>query len=152
SITDGEYRRAAFHIDFLTGLDGIEFVRRTWSGDQMHFQRAPGQPLEEQAQSMMVVSGKVRWSRPIMRDAFEFLKSVTAQTPKLCIPSPTYLHLRAGRACISEEIYPDLEEFWTDVVGAVRREIDDLYAAGCRYLQIDEVCFAMLCDPHVRDE
>jgi len=77
---------------------------------------------------------------------------VTRQTPKMCVPTPGHLHLRAGRRSILEEVYPDLDEFWCDICAAIRAELDDLYAAGCRYVQLDETCFAMLSDPGVRAE
>ena len=153
SITDGELRRAAYHIDFLSSLDGIDYIRTTWTGgDAMKFKSRDGTPITHQPQSMMVVTGKVRRTRPFLVDHFTFLKSVTRETPKVCVPSPGHLHLRAGRDSIGERVYPDLDEFWSDISRAIREEILDLYAAGCRYVQLDETCFSMLSDPGVRAE
>ena len=97
------------------------------------------------------VTGKLRYSKPIMVDDFAFLKSVTKKTAKFTIPSPSMLHLRAGRAGISREAYPDLEEFWDDAAKAYRAAIAAFAAAGCTYLQLDDVSFAYLCDPKIRE-
>jgi 5-methyltetrahydropteroyltriglutamate--homocysteine methyltransferase len=86
-----------------------------------------------------------------MVEPFEFLASVATALPKVTIPSPSMLHLRGGRNAISREIYPDLEEFWSDAAEAYRRAIAAFAAAGCRYLQLDDIAFAYLCDPKVRD-
>jgi 5-methyltetrahydropteroyltriglutamate--homocysteine methyltransferase len=97
------------------------------------------------------VTGKLRYSRPIMVDDFAFLKSTTRKTAKFTIPSPSMLHLRAGRAGISRETYPDLAEFWDDAAKAYRAAIAAFAAAGCTYLQLDDVAFAYLCDPKIRE-
>jgi 5-methyltetrahydropteroyltriglutamate--homocysteine methyltransferase len=86
-----------------------------------------------------------------MVDDFSFLKSVTKKTAKFTIPSPSMLHLRAGRAGISREAYPDLAEFWDDAAKAYRAAIAAFAKAGCTYLQLDDVAFAYLCDPKIRD-
>ena len=99
---------------------------------------------------MMVVNGKVKRTRPVMVEHFRFLKSATRKTAKLCIPAPTYLHMRGGRRVVNQEAYPDVEEFWSDITRAYREEIADLAAAGCTYLQIDDVSFACLCDEGIR--
>jgi len=85
-----------------------------------------------------------------MVEDFAFLKSVTAKTAKMTIPSPSMLHLRGGRASISREIYPEIEAFWDDVAAAYREAIAQLGRAGCRYLQLDDVSFAYLCDPKIQ--
>jgi 5-methyltetrahydropteroyltriglutamate--homocysteine methyltransferase len=118
----------------------------------MKFKGDDARPIAGQPPSMMVVTGKVRHARPILADHFAFLKSVTRRTPKMCVPTPGHLHLRAGRRSIPEAVYPDLDEFWADVGAAIREELQALYAAGCRYVQLDETCFAMLSDPGVRAE
>jgi len=99
---------------------------------------------------MMVVRSKVKRTRPVMLDHFRFLKETTRKTAKLCIPAPTYLHMRGGRRVVNAEVYPDVEEFWSDITLAYREEIKDLGAAGCSYLQIDDVSFACLCDEGIR--
>jgi 5-methyltetrahydropteroyltriglutamate--homocysteine methyltransferase len=98
----------------------------------------------------MVVQSRVKRTRPVMLDHFRFLKKTTKKTAKLCIPAPTYLHMRGGRRVVNESAYPDVEEFWSDITRAYRQEIADLAAAGLEYLQIDDVSFACLCDEGIR--
>jgi 5-methyltetrahydropteroyltriglutamate--homocysteine methyltransferase len=149
SVTDGEYRRAYWQTDFLTGFDGIEATQTAYG---VVFKGAEGESGSPGSQpgSMMRVTGKVRRSHPVMVDHFAYLKSVTTHTAKFCMPAPTYLHMRGGRKIIGAEIYPDLDEFWADMVRAYRAEISDLVAAGCTYLQLDDVSFAYLCDADIR--
>ena len=142
SITDGEFRRDWWHLDFLGQLDGVTLRQN----DGPKFQIA-GQSEQPPIAS---VTGKVGCSRPIMAEHFAFLKSVTTRTPKMTIPSPSMLHLRGGRAAVSREAYPDMDGFWTDVAAAYRQAIAHLYAAGCRYLQLDDITFAYLCDPKIQ--
>jgi 5-methyltetrahydropteroyltriglutamate--homocysteine methyltransferase len=144
-VTDGELRRSAWHTDFLTALDGVKATRTSYA---VSFHDDEGH--EEQIATMMAVTGKVRRSRPIMGSSFAFLKSASHATPKLSIPSPTYLHLRGGRRSIPASVYPDIEAFWTDVVDAYAAELADLSAAGCRYVQLDDVSIAFLCDEAIR--
>ena len=140
SITDGEFRRDFWHLDFLKQLDGIELVQVT--GLTFNAEDVP---------PMASVAGKVACSRPIMVDHFSYLKSVTRRTPKFTIPSPGTAHMRGGRNAISRTVYPDLEEFWADIGAAYRQAIRHLYDAGCRYLQLDDVGFSYLCDKKVRE-
>jgi len=144
-ITDGEFRRTYFHIDFLEQLEGVE----TRGGLTAHFHSARGEL--EFAPPVLHVTGKVRHSRPIQVRDFEFLKSVVKRTPKVTIPSPTMLHFRGGRGAISRDAYPDMEEFFADVAKAYRDEIRALAAAGCTYLQLDDTNLAYLCDPKMRE-
>ncbi len=144
-ITDGEYRRTYFHIDFLEQLDGIE----TSGGIQVKFHSAAGDV--DFAPPVLKVTGKVRHAKPIQLADFEFLKSVTKRVPKVTIPSPTMLHFRGGRGAISKEAYPDLEGFFEDVAAAYREELAQLGAAGCRYVQLDDTNLAYLCDPKLRE-
>jgi 5-methyltetrahydropteroyltriglutamate--homocysteine methyltransferase len=85
-----------------------------------------------------------------MAGHFAYLKSQTSRMPKMTIPSPSMLHLRGGRAAISREAYPEMEAFWADVAAAYRAAIGYLYDAGCRYLQLDDITFAYLCDPKIQ--
>ncbi|CAG0961776.1 5-methyltetrahydropteroyltriglutamate--homocysteine methyltransferase [Burkholderiales bacterium] len=144
-ITDGEFRRTYFHIDFLTQLDGVE----TKGGIAISFHSNAGNV--DFAPPVMHVTGKVRHARAIQRRDFEFLKSVTTRTPKVTIPSPTMLHFRGGRKAISAEAYPAMEDFFDDIAKAYRDEIADLAAAGCTYLQLDDTNLAYLCDAKMRD-
>ena len=144
-ITDGEFRRTYFHIDFLEQLAGVE----TKGGISMHFHGAAGDV--DFAPPVMHVTGPVRHVKPIQVDDFKFLQSVTRRTPKVTIPSPTMLHFRGGREAISREAYPDLEAFFADVAAAYRAEIRALGDAGCRYLQLDDTNLAYLCDDKLRE-
>jgi len=145
SITDGEFRRFIFHIDFLSRLGGIE----ERGGIATKFHTRDGEV--DYAPPRLVVTGRLRHSEGIQRRDFEFLSSVTSRTPKVSIPSPTMVHFRGGRQGIDAEAYPDLEEFFADLARCYREELADLYDAGCRYLQIDDTNLAYLCDPVQRE-
>ena len=145
SITDGEFRRGHYLVDFMTALEGIVPTHTSYA---LSFRGEGGETGE--TRSMLSVTGKIRRPKPIMLDSFLFLKSVTRRTPKVCIPSPTWVHMRGGRKTVNENVYPDIEQFWDDIVRAFHDEIRDLAAAGCTYLQIDEISFAFLCDQTIR--
>jgi methionine synthase II (cobalamin-independent) len=145
-ITDGEFRRTYFHVDFLEQLEGVE----TRGGLTTHFHTATGKEVDF-APPVLHATAKVRHVRPIQVADFQFLRSLTSRTPKVTIPSPTMLHFRGGRDAISREAYPDLEPFYQDVAAAYRKELAALGAAGCRYLQLDDTNLAYLCDPKLRD-
>jgi 5-methyltetrahydropteroyltriglutamate--homocysteine methyltransferase len=144
-VTDGEFRRAFWHVDFLTGFEGIVATQGQYA---LKFHGEGG--AESETRSMMVVNGKVKRTKPVMVEHFSFLRTNTKKTAKLCIPAPTYMHMRGGRKVVDAAVYPDLEEFWADVTRAYQDEIADLAAAGCTYLQIDDVSFATLCDEGIR--
>ena len=145
SITDGEFRRAFWHVDFLTGFEGIVATQGQYA---LKFHGEGG--AESETRSMMVVNAKVRRTKPVAVEHFSFLKKATKRTAKLCIPAPTYLHMRGGRKVVNAKAYPDVEEFWRDITVAYREEIADLVKAGLEYLQIDDVSFACLCDEGIR--
>src|SRR4051812_39593645 len=140
AVTDGEFRRDFWHLDFLKQLDGIELTRVT--GLTFNAEDVP---------PMVSVAGKIACSRPIMVDHFQYLKSVATRMPKFTMPSPGSAHFRGGRNAISRTVYPDLEEFWADLGAAYRTGIRHLYDAGCRYFQLDDVGFSYLCDDKVRE-
>jgi len=142
-ITDGEFRRDWWHLDFLAQLDGVTLKDNPGPKFQTGEHGGEQPPIP-------TVTGKVGCSRPIMTEDFAFLKSQTTLTPKMTIPSPSMLHLRGGRAAVSPHAYPELEAFWADVAAAYRRAIGYLYAVGCRYLQLDDITFAYLCDPRIQ--
>ena len=144
SVTDGEFRRAMWHTDFLTGFDGIV---PTHSNYAVKFHGKGGETAE--TRSMLTVNGKVRRSKPIMIDHFAFLKSAATKTAKFCMPSATYLHVRGGRKLVDPTAYPDMQEFWNDIAKGYQEEIADLAKAGCDYVQIDDVSFAYLCDESI---
>jgi len=141
AVTDGEFRRDWWHLDFLVELDGVTSV----ANPGPRFAGTDEQP------PIAVVVGKVGCSRPIMTAPFEFLASVATRTSKVTIPSPSMLHLRGGRNAITSDVYPDLDVFWDDVAAAYRRAIAAFAASGCRYLQLDDIAFAYLCDPKIRE-
>jgi len=144
-ITDGEFRRTYFHIDFLTQLEGVT----TQGGIAVSFHSTAGDV--DFAPPVMKVTGRVRHVKPIQRADFEFLRSVATRTPKVTIPSPTMLHFRGGRSAISRDAYPDLDAFYDDVAAAYRDELRSLAEAGCTYVQLDDTNLAYLCDEKMRE-
>jgi len=143
SITDGEFRRDWWHLDFLAQLQGVTLQENPGPKFQTGEHGGEQPPIA-------TVTGKIACSRPIMADDFAFLAKQTTRTPKMTIPSPSMLHLRGGRAAISRLAYPEMEAFWADVAAAYRAAIGHLYDAGCRYLQLDDITFAYLCDPKIQ--
>ena len=146
SVTDGEFRRTAWHLDFLTGFEGID---ATGEGYAVSFKSADGQVAS--TSSMLRVTGKITRPKPIMVDHFDFLQANTSRTAKFTIPSATYIHMRGGRSVVDATAYPDMDEFWSDLANAYQQEVADLAAAGCTYLQMDDVSFATICDENVRE-
>src|SRR3954471_10529323 len=145
-ITDGEFRRTYFHIDFLEQLQGVA----TRGGIPVSFRSAGGKV--DFSPPVMQVTAPLRHVRPIQLEDFRFLKSVTGRMPKVTIPSPTMLHFRGGREAISKQFYPELEPaFYDDVARCYRAEIQTLADAGCRYVQMDDTNLAYLCDPKMRE-
>ncbi len=142
SITDGEYRRAVFYTAFYAALGEISAVYDT-SGQEWSFVDRQGHRLPL---IIPTVKSRLRWTAPIHAGDFTFLRALTSRMPKITIPSPTILHLRAGREHISREAYPDLDLFWEDIVDAFRKELAALHQAGCTYVQIDETTLASLSD------
>ena len=145
-VTDGEFRRTWFHVDFLEQLDGVEMR----GGITSTFHTASGKEVN-MAPPVMHVTGKLRHARPIQLADFNYLKSVTKRVPKVTIPSPTMLHFRGGRGAISKEAYPDMEDFYADIAKCYRDELKTLGDAGCTYLQLDDTNLAYLCDPKLRE-
>jgi 5-methyltetrahydropteroyltriglutamate--homocysteine methyltransferase len=141
SVTDGEYRRDYWHIDFLRQLQGVEIK-------QMAGPKFVG--TEEQPPIATVV-GKLDYARPVMVDDYQYLKSQTHRTAKQTIPSPSMLHMRAGRKGVSTEVYPDINDFWNDAAKTYRKALASFSAAGCKYLQLDDVAFAYLGDEKFRE-
>lgn len=142
SATDGEFRRAMWHFDFLERLDGVESFR---SDHGIAFKGG----IETQAKGLRVI-GKIGFSTHPMVDHFRFLQEHTKATPKMTIPSPSVLHFRGGRRAVSTEVYPEMEEFYRDLGLAYCGAVQAFAHAGCRYLQLDEVNLAYLCDPEQR--
>ena len=149
SATDGEFRRASWHMDFIYSLDGISKV----VDDTLHVQFRNAQGTIEYAPPSLHVGDRLGVSETIFGEAFEFLRSCVseAQTPKLTIPSPSMVHYRGGRAAIDQSVYPDMEGFWADLTAAYRDEVRRLADLGCTYLQFDDTSLAYLNDPEQRE-
>jgi 5-methyltetrahydropteroyltriglutamate--homocysteine methyltransferase len=143
-ITDGEYRREYFHIDFLTQLGGV--VEK--GGLPIKFHRADGEL--DYAPPSLKIESPIRHLEAIQLEDFRFLKGVTRKVAKVPIPSPTMLHFRGGSTAV-RTVYPDIEEFFADVAKAYRAEIAALAAAGCTYVQLDDTNLAYLCDSKQRE-
>jgi len=143
SVTDGEFRRSWWHLDFLWGLDGVERHVMdsgvTFAGVKT---RAEG----------VKVTGKVDFSDHPMIEHSRFVAAHTKVMPKITIPSPSAIYGRPTPTPIDKTTYPDLDSFFRDVGQAYRKAVRAFADAGCRYLQLDEVFIAMLCDPKYRDQ
>jgi 5-methyltetrahydropteroyltriglutamate--homocysteine methyltransferase len=143
-VTDGEFRRTSWSHDFFEDLDGVE----SYAGERkIKFNVQGPQPRA----MLLRVVGKLGGYKPHpMIEHFKFLRSHARVTPKMTIPSPSSLHFRYGRDAVPEEIYPAMEDFYRDLGQSYRKVVDAFAAAGCRYLQLDEVNLAYLCDPSLR--
>ena len=144
SITDGEFRRDYFHLDFLKELSGVTVAGGIEANPHAKVAEDGFTPPK------LSVTGPLRHVRDIQVADFNYLKSVVSQTPKVSIPSPTMVHFRGGRKSIDINAYPDMDVFFDDLAKAYRMEIDHLYAAGLRYLQLDDTNLAYLCDANMR--
>jgi 5-methyltetrahydropteroyltriglutamate--homocysteine methyltransferase len=148
TATDGEFRRASWHMDFIYSLDGIS---KAPGNLKVQFRNEEGEI--EFTPAAMHVDGRIGLSDTVFGEAFKFLKSCVGdgQTPKLTIPSPSMVHYRGGRASIDESVYPDMDAFWSDLVAAYRDEVKRLGDIGCTYLQFDDTSLAYLNDPKQRE-
>ncbi len=149
SATDGEFRRASWHMDFIYQLGGISKA----PGNLAVKFHNPGGDIEFTPAALHVGS-KIRLDRTIFADDFGYLQSVVSGpvTPKLTIPSPNMVHYRGGPASIDPAVYPDMEEFWSDLSAAYAEQVGRLAEMGCRYLQLDDTSLAYLNDPAQRAE
>lgn len=142
AATDGEYRRSFWHFDFLERLGGLEsFV------PEQGIQFKGGQT---KAKALRVIS-KIDFSGHPMLEQFRFLKQHAKVMPKMNLPSPSVVHFRGGRAAVSKEVYPEMEEFYSALAAAYSKAVQAFAAEGCRYLQFDEVNLAYLCDNEQRE-
>jgi 5-methyltetrahydropteroyltriglutamate--homocysteine methyltransferase len=147
AVTDGEFRRSTYTENLTTA--GITGVSAEQSGElAWSYTNASGHKERGRVPS---VNGPIRWSSSRNVEEFAFLESVTERTPKMTLPGPCYIHFRAGRANISRDVYPNLDDFWSDLVEAYATELRVLAAAGCRYIQLDETSIAKLGDPKMRE-
>jgi 5-methyltetrahydropteroyltriglutamate--homocysteine methyltransferase len=145
-ITDGELRRRTWWQNFISALDGttIKIAEQGAKfGDREGQKHVAPTPYTD---------GKIRRTESIAGEDFKFVQSLTSRTAKVTLPSPPVLHFFGGRDAISKQVYPDLEEFWSDVITAYSDEVEELASLGCTYLQFDETNLACLCDPKIQDQ
>ena len=147
SATDGEFRRASWHMDFIYALDGISQASDNLT---VHFKNADGEI--DFTPAALKVDGRIGLSETIFGDDFAFLRDHVADgvTPKLTIPSPSMVHYRGGAAAIDPEVYADTEAFWADLTAAYRQQVARVHELGCTYLQLDDTSLAYLNDPEQR--
>jgi 5-methyltetrahydropteroyltriglutamate--homocysteine methyltransferase len=147
AATDGEFRRTSWHMDFIYQLDGVS---KTDEKIEVHFRNADGNL--DFTSAALKVDGKIDIDRPIFGADFQFLQSaVTTALPKLTIPSPSMVHYRGGAAAIDKSVYPDEDEFWTDLSAAYAKQVNAIADLGGRYLQLDDTSLAYLNDPTQRE-
>ena len=149
AVTDGEYRRKLWNVDFIKKFQGVvvkeglaEEAGKSFQGGDANLQRSP---------TRFEVTGKLKRVREHEVENFKFTQSVSKVTAKLSIPSPSVLHFRGGRGGVSTAAYPEMGEFLTDLARVYREEVQALAEAGCTYLQIDDTNLAYLCDPKMRE-
>jgi 5-methyltetrahydropteroyltriglutamate--homocysteine methyltransferase len=148
SVTDGEFRRASWHMDFIYEIAGVQKADQTMKSV---FHNEKGDI--EFTPTAVRVAGKIGMDHTIFGPAFEFLRdTATTATPKLTIPAPSLVHYRGGPASIDHDVYPDIEVFWDDLGAAYADEVRRLAELGCTYLQLDDTSLAYLNDPAQRAE
>jgi methionine synthase II (cobalamin-independent) len=145
--TDGEFRRASWHMDFIYQLDGITkeagHIAVTFYNEDGQIEFTP---------AALHVDGKLGVSKTIFGDDYAFLQeATTTNVPKLTIPSPSMVHYRGGKAAIDEAVYPELDAFWADLTAAYAEQVRRLGELGCTYLQFDDTSLAYMNDPHQRE-
>lgn len=150
-ITDGEYRRTIWHADFLRQIEGVSVKEGVADGAGVARKFQSGGQEIERSPTRFYTTGRLERSRGIETDNFKYLASVTTRTPKLCIPSPTILHMRGGRDAVDKQAYPDMDSFYSDLAQVYREEIRALAELGCTYLQLDDPNMAYLCDEKMRE-
>jgi len=150
-ITDGEYRRTIWHADFLRQIEGVSVKEGVADGAGVARKFQSGGQEIERSPTRFYTTGHLERSRGIETDNFKYLASVTTRTPKLCIPSPTILHMRGGRDAVDKQAYPDMDRFYSDLAQVYREEIRALAELGCTYLQLDDPNMAYLCDEKMRE-
>jgi 5-methyltetrahydropteroyltriglutamate--homocysteine methyltransferase len=148
SVTDGEFRRTSWHMDFIYSLGGIEQVE----GESIHVRFHSEEGEYDYSPPAMRVADTVTLPRTIFAEAFTFLRDNAHpdQTPKLTIPSPSMVHYRGGNSSIDESVYPEIDRFWDDLTGAYAAQLAGAYELGCRYLQLDDTSLAYINDPAQR--
>ena len=141
-VSDGEFRRGGWSRGFLNAVDGFEF-----RASKLTFRNDEGVSTASPAP---VAARQIRRKQPIVTDDFKFLKSVAHNRIKVTMPAPSHMHFGQFNEAINRTAYPTDDKYWDDMIAVFRQEIAELYAAGCRYLQLDEVPLALLCDQNIR--
>jgi 5-methyltetrahydropteroyltriglutamate--homocysteine methyltransferase len=148
TVTDGEFRRTSWHMDFIYSLGGVRQVE----GESLHVRFRNEESEYDYAPPAMRVAEKLTLPQTIFADAFTFLRenATGGQTPKLTIPSPSMVHYRGGNSSIDGAVYPEIDSFWDDLTAAYSAQIRGVYELGCRYLQLDDTSLAYINDPAQR--
>jgi 5-methyltetrahydropteroyltriglutamate--homocysteine methyltransferase len=148
TVTDGEFRRASWHMDFIYSIGGIKQV----AGQSLHVKFRNEQGEYDYAPPAMLIAERVSLPETIFADAFTFLRDNAAaqQQPKLTIPSPSMVHYRGGNSSIDGTVYPELDAFWSDLAAVYNAQMRAVYELGCRYLQLDDTSLAYINDPAQR--
>ncbi len=141
-VTDGEFRRGGWSRGFLNAVEGFDF-----RGSKLTFRNDEGFSTASPAP---VATRPVRRARPIVSEDFKFIASVAKNPAKVTMPTPSHMHFGHFKDAVDPKVYPNVDAYWDDMVAVFQQEIKDLYAAGCRYLQLDEVPLALLCDNNIR--
>jgi 5-methyltetrahydropteroyltriglutamate--homocysteine methyltransferase len=141
-VSDGEFRRGGWSRGFLNAVDGFEF-----RASKLTFRNDNGVSTASPAP---VASKPIRRKRPIVTDDFKFLKSIAKNRIKVTMPTPSHMHFGQFKEAVDRNIYPNDHQYWDDMIAVFQAEMHELYAAGCRYLQLDEVPLALLCDRNIR--
>jgi 5-methyltetrahydropteroyltriglutamate--homocysteine methyltransferase len=141
-VTDGEFRRGGWSRGFLNAVEGFEF-----RGSKLVFRNDEGFATPSPAP---LATKRIRRSKPIVTEDYKFIASVAKHPVKVTMPTPSHMHFGQFKDAVDPAVYPDVEEYWDDMIAVFKQEIAELYAAGCRYLQLDEVPLALLCDDKIR--
>jgi 5-methyltetrahydropteroyltriglutamate--homocysteine methyltransferase len=141
-VTDGEFRRGGWSRGFLNAVEGFDF-----RASKLVFRNDEGFSTPSPAP---LATKRVRRTRPIVTEDFKFIKSVATKPVKVTMPTPSHMHFGQFKDAVDPKVYPDVGAYWDDMVAVFQQEIKELYAAGCRYLQLDEVPLALLCDDNIR--
>jgi 5-methyltetrahydropteroyltriglutamate--homocysteine methyltransferase len=141
-VTDGEFRRGGWSRGFLSAVQGFDF-----RASQLTFRNDQGFSTASPAP---VATKPIRRKQPIVTDDFKFIQSVANHRAKVTMPTPSHMHFGQFKEAVDRKVYPDIESYWDDLIAVFQQEIAELHAAGCRYLQLDEVPLALLCDENIR--
>jgi 5-methyltetrahydropteroyltriglutamate--homocysteine methyltransferase len=141
-VTDGEFRRGGWSRGFLNAVEGFDF-----RASKLAFRNDEGFSTPSPAP---VATKHVRRAVPIVTGDFKFIKSVAKNRAKVTMPTPSHMHFGHFKEAVDPKVYPNIEKYWTDLIAVFQEEIKELYAAGCRHLQLDEVPLALLCDRNIR--